>query len=178
MHIVLGLLGTLVTILWLLHRLAEMGIDLGGLNPWAWRRRRQWRGRSQGNPIYALESPMEVTALLMTAAAKLDGDMSGDEKRTLLALFRETFHLSESEASDLLAACVHLFGKGEEIRDNLTAVVRPSLERFSPEQAESALELVERITRVDGTPSQRQQDLLEQLVPLLRPAPPNKGQWQ
>lgn len=41
MHIVLGLLGTLVTILWLLYRLAEMGIDLGGLNPWAWRRRRQ-----------------------------------------------------------------------------------------------------------------------------------------
>ncbi|MCU5782871.1 phenylacetic acid degradation-like protein [Alcanivorax balearicus MACL04] len=178
MHIVLGLLGTLVTILWLLYRLAEMGIDLGGLNPWAWRRRRQWRSRSQGNPIYALESPLEVTALLMTAAAKLDGDMSGEEKRTLLTLFRETFHLSEAEASDLLTACVHLFGKGEEIRDNLAAVVRPCLDRFSPEQAESALDLVERIIQLEGNPSQRQRDLLEQLQKLLRPAPPEKGQWQ
>lgn len=33
MHIVLAALGSIVTLLWVLHRLAEMGIDLGGLDP-------------------------------------------------------------------------------------------------------------------------------------------------
>ena len=45
MHIILGALGTIVTILWLLHRLAEMGVSLGGLNPWLWQRRRKWRAQ-------------------------------------------------------------------------------------------------------------------------------------
>jgi len=43
MHVIIGFLGSVVTILWLLHRLAEMGIDMGGLNPWTWRRRRNFR---------------------------------------------------------------------------------------------------------------------------------------
>ena len=37
MHIILGVLGAVITILILLNRLAEAGIDLGGLNPFLWR---------------------------------------------------------------------------------------------------------------------------------------------
>jgi len=48
MHFILGLLGTIVTILILLNRLADAGIDLGGLNPFLWHRRRKWRKMSGG----------------------------------------------------------------------------------------------------------------------------------
>ena len=37
MHIIIGLLGSLVTIFYLLDRL---GVDIGGLNPFYWYRRR------------------------------------------------------------------------------------------------------------------------------------------
>lgn len=89
MH-VLGLLGTIVTILWLLHRLAEMGIDLAGLNPFLWRRRRRWRNNYQANPIFKIDSPLEATALLVTAIAKADGEMSSKEEQaaSAQALFR------------------------------------------------------------------------------------------
>ena len=80
MHIILGLLGTIVTILVLLHRLAEAGIDLGGLNPYFWHRRRQWRKKYQGNPVYRMDDPMDATAILMVAAAKADGDMTREDK--------------------------------------------------------------------------------------------------
>ena len=67
MPAILGLLGTIVTILWLLYRLAEMGIDLGGLNPFLWRRRRKWKKHYEANPIYKIDSPMEATSARKTS---------------------------------------------------------------------------------------------------------------
>ena len=39
MPVILGFLGSIATILVLLRQLAEAGIDLGGLNPFLWKRR-------------------------------------------------------------------------------------------------------------------------------------------
>ena len=60
MHIIFGLLGTIVTILILLNRLADAGIDLGGLNPFLWSRRRKWRKQYEGNPVFKIENPMDA----------------------------------------------------------------------------------------------------------------------
>lgn len=95
MHIVPGILGTIITILILLNRLAEAGIDLGGLSPFLWRRRRRWQKQYEGNPIYKIESPLDVTALLATASVKSDGDMSSEEKAELLGLFQSEFNMSK-----------------------------------------------------------------------------------
>ena len=84
MHIVLGLLTTAVTILYLLDR---MGIDLGGLNPFYWRRRRAWAAKYEGDPIYSVEDPMHVAALLIVGTAKLAGDLSAAQKRAALDTF-------------------------------------------------------------------------------------------
>lgn len=70
MQFVLALLAAIVTILILLNRLADAGIGLGGLNSFLWRRRRKWRQRYEGNPVYALDDPKEVTALFPLAMAK------------------------------------------------------------------------------------------------------------
>ncbi len=91
MHIILGALGTIVTILWLLHRLAEMGVSLGGLNPWLWQRRRKWRAQHVANPIYRIDRPLDATALLLTAVARADGDISAQDKSVLLNIFENEF---------------------------------------------------------------------------------------
>jgi len=59
-HIVLGLLTTIVTLLILLNRLAEAGISLGGLNPFLWHRRRKWKQQLIGNPIFHIDGPMDT----------------------------------------------------------------------------------------------------------------------
>jgi len=69
MHILLGLLGTIVTILVLLYRLSDSGIDLGGLNPFSWRRQRAWRQKFAANPIFSLEDPRAVAAVLLVGSA-------------------------------------------------------------------------------------------------------------
>ena len=65
MHIVIAILGSIVTILVLLNRLKSTGIDFGWLNPFTWYRRRQWKLKVTKNPIYAMENPMEAVAGLL-----------------------------------------------------------------------------------------------------------------
>ena len=107
MHIVLGLLGSIVTILYLLDRL---GIDLGGLNPFYWQRRRAWEKKYQGDPIYSVEDPMHVAAILIVGAAKLAGDLSAEQKRVALEQFESSFSLDSPAASELFGSAAHLLG--------------------------------------------------------------------
>ncbi|MCB1745038.1 MAG: TerB family tellurite resistance protein [Gammaproteobacteria bacterium] len=177
MHIVLGMLGSIVTALWLLHRLAEMGIDLGGLNPWLWHRRRKWRKTYEANPIFSISSPMEATALLISATAKADGEMSAEEKSAILEIFESEFHLSKRDAAGLLISSIHLLGRGDEVRDQLDAVLAPSANSFSPEQTDSALTLMSRIADVAGPASELQTALIEATRSRLERSTRAPGKW-
>jgi len=149
MHILLGLLSTIVTILVLFKRLSDAGIDIGWLNPFTWRRRRAWRKKYQGKPIFSLSDPLEVAALLATTTAKIDGDLSSEEKTILLQLFQSEFHKSEKEASDLLMSSIYLFGDGGDAMAKPDKILRTSLNAFSPEKAQSVMSLLKTISNID-----------------------------
>lgn len=159
MHL-LGLLGVLISALYLLDR---MGIDIGWLNPFAWRRRRAWRSKYEANPMYTLGSPKDVTALLAVAIAKCDGDMTREQKAALLGLFQKEFRCNEQEASALMTSSVFLLRDGVELRENLQKVLQPSQEAFTQEQRESAISLLTQASRLEGTPSQLQSGLLSEI---------------
>jgi uncharacterized tellurite resistance protein B-like protein len=177
MHIILGVLGSVVTILWILHSLAEMGIDLGGMNPWLWRRRRGWRNRYEANPIYSIENPMDVTALLITAVAKADGEISSSEKKEVLSIFMEEFGLSKRDAAGLLISSSHVLGKGEEVKNDLQNILRPSLQKFTPDQVSSAMELLRRISNVDDAASELQSELIAAADNILGKRSEQGGKW-
>lgn len=176
MHVVLGLLGTIVTMLILLNRLAEAGIDLGGLNPFLWQRRRAWRKKYEGNPLYQLDDPMEVTALLTIAAAKCDGDMTGEEKQLILKLFADEFHLSRKDSSALMLSSVYLLKDSADVTDNLSRVIAPGKEKFTPEQADSAVAMVSRVVDF-GVVSVVRKAFLEKVRKELQPEQANNGKW-
>lgn len=175
MHIILGALGTIVTILWLLHRLAEMGVSLGGLNPWLWRRRRKWRAQHVANPIYKVDRPLDATALVLTAVAKADGDISAQDKAMLLGIFENEFRLSARDAASLLTASTHLFGRGDEMRDNLKGVLAPSLDAFSDEQVASVKALMSKVGGADATALQR--ELIERVTEVFAATEKPAGKW-
>lgn len=177
MHIILGLLGSIITILILLNRLAEAGIDLRGLNPFLWHRRRQWQKKFEGNPIYHIESPLDLTALLATATAKLDGDMSSEEKNALLTLFQKEFNLNKKGAAELLLASAYLLGKGEELYANLDKVIKPSLEKFTPEQAEAASNLLDEVARIDSVGAELKHEFVTKIKTQLKQPFQAKGTW-
>jgi len=163
MHIILAFLGTIITILILLKRLAEAGIDLGGLNPFLWRKKRQWQKRIEGNPIFQIDQPLEMTGLLATATVKSDGDMSSEEKSNLLKLFQNEFSMSKKEAAELLLSSSYLLGKGDEVRESLNKVIQPSIANFTEEQAKSAINLLENICANDTVGSNIKHEFTERV---------------
>jgi uncharacterized tellurite resistance protein B-like protein len=177
MHIILGLLGSIITILVLLNRLAEIGVDLGGLNPFLWYRRSRWKNRYHGNPIYHIESPLEATALLLVAVAKSDGDMSAEEKRRILDLFQQEFRLSKKDASALMIASVYLLRDGSELRENVKKVLQGSLHNFTREQADSALSLINQIVSMERTDNPIKEELVRNIAECLQPATREKQKW-
>jgi len=161
MHIVLGLLGIIVTILILLNRLQQGGIDIGWLNPFAWHRRRKFRNEYHLSAAYSLDKPMDVAALFLVGIAKSDGEMSKEQKDALLALFESEFKLSTSKAQDLLGGSVHILGRGDELFSSPSNVLHKSKESFSAEQVDSVVDMMKRISNLEGNPNAKQLKLIE-----------------
>lgn len=147
MHIILGALTTLVTILFLLDRL---GIDLGGMNPFHWYRRRAFANKYGSDPIFSVEDPIHVAALLVIGVAKLDGDVTAEQKKAAQQQFESEFSLDSREASDLFGSAAHLLAAPQLIESQLEKLAARNSNRFSREQAESMIEMMERVTSIDG----------------------------
>ncbi len=174
MHIVLGLLTSVITILYLLDR---MGIDLGGLNPFYWRRRRAWASKYQGDPIYSIEDPMHVAAVLIVGAGKLDGDLSAEQKKTVLDQFESNFSLQSHEASELLGSAAHLLGAPQVIDAQLEGVADKNKSGFSPDQAESMIKMMVAVASADGDPSAKQSDYIASIRSRFIPPEKDGGTW-
>lgn len=174
MHIVIGVLSALVTIFYLLDRL---GIDIGGLNPFYWRRRRAWAKKYQGDPIYSVEDPMHVAAILIVGAAKLDGDLTAESKKAAMQQFRSKFSLDTGGASELLGSAAHLLGSPQILDTQLNGLVDKNHKRFTPEQAESMIEMVSDVAAADGPLSTRQTEFIDSLRARLIPPKDNQGTW-
>lgn len=166
MPYLIGLLGALVTVLVLLKRLADAGIDLGGLNPFARRRRRAWQSKFEANPLFGLEDPMDAAAALAVGIAKASGDMSAEQKRALLAAFQSTFDLNLAVAEELLASSAYLVGDAQIFADQVEGVLAKSRERFTDNQIASTLALIEEIAAVEGV-TERQRELIGRIGEIL-----------
>ena len=166
MAYLLGLLGLIVTGLVLLSRLADAGIDLGGLNPFLLRRRRAWRRQFEANPLFSLDDPMDVAAVLAVGVAKAGGDMSAEQKHTLLDAFQQTFGLDQRSAENLLASSAHLVADGQVLTDQVHDVIARSKERFTDDQIASTLSLLEAVAAVEGATG-RQRELIARIEGVL-----------
>ncbi|MBU1311298.1 MAG: TerB family tellurite resistance protein [Gammaproteobacteria bacterium] len=164
MHIILGVLGALVTILILLNRLTEAGVDVGWLNPFSWHRRRKYRKQHDLNPMFKLDQPLDVAALYLVAAAKVDGDVTASQKTALLTIFCKEFHLSDNAAKQLLSSSVHLIGNGQEFYQNPELAAQRVYDKLTAEQVESIVVLLRQVINIDGTPSSQQTDFVSRIT--------------
>ena len=166
MPYLLGLLGAIVTILVLLKRLADAGIDLGGLNPFARRRKSTWQDKFEANPLFGLEDPMDAAAAIAVGVAKASGDISLEQKRALLDAFQSTFDLDLVGAEKLLASSAYLVGDGQIFADQVEGVVARSRKHFTDNQIASTLALIEEIAAVEGA-TERQRELIRRIGKVL-----------
>lgn len=170
MHIIIGLITALATLLYIMDRL---GLDIGWLNPWAWRRRRAWAKKYEGDPIYSVEDPMQIAAILVVGTVRMAGDLSAEKQTVLLELFESTFSLDARSAKDLYTSAAHLLGSPQVIRTQLENLVERHPSVFTPEQTASFVRMIE--TAVDR-PDDSLRAFVEEMQNKLGSAAP-KSDW-
>ena len=175
MHIILGLLGTIVTILVLLNRLSENGIDVSWLNPFTWYRRTTYLKEHNLHPAFKLDSPMEVAALYMVSITKVDGDISKEQKEKIILLFESEFNLSNQDARDLLKSSAHLLSQAHEVYENPEKVIERCFDKITPEQSKSICNLIDEVAKVEDSISVEQQKLISKIKSVCKK--PKSKEW-
>ncbi len=174
MHIVIGLLGSLVTILYLLDRL---GVDIGGLNPFYWYRRRAFAKKYGSDPVYSIEDPVHVAALLVIGTAKLEGDLTAEQKRVAQEQFESEFSMDSREASALFGSAAHLLAAPQLIDTQLRKLAQVNEGRFSPVQAASLVQMMNAVAAADGDLTAQQQDFINGVTSEFVQEKQSQGKW-
>ena len=158
---VIAIITALAGLFWALTALQRSGFQFSSLNPFLAYRRWQWSRAYGARPIYKLERPMDVAAVLLLGVAKADGAITSDQKRELLAMFQSEFGISRDEASDLLLASVHLTRDEIYLVDHLTQILARSAERFEPDAVASLLAMMRKVAALDGAVNTEQAKLID-----------------
>jgi len=174
MHILLGLLGSIATILYVLDRL---GINLGGMNPFHWYRRRAFVKKYGSDPIYSIEDPVHIAALLVIGAAKLDGDLTAEQKKAAQDQFVSEFSMDAREASQLFGSAAHLLAAPQLIDTQLEKLADRSKDGFSSEQAGSLMQMMVKVASADGSLSARQQEFIDSVRSAYIKEAKGEGTW-
>ena len=174
MHIIIGLLGSLVTIMYLLDRL---GIDIGGLNPFYWYRRRAFAKKYGADPIYSVEDPMHIASLMVIGVGKLGGDLTAGQKQVAQDLFVKEFSISDQDASQLFGSAAHLLAAPQLIETQLTTLASRNTKTFTPEQAKSLVDMMTKVASADGAATPTQQDYIGEVRSQFVPEPKSAGTW-
>jgi hypothetical protein len=160
---VIGLISAIAGLLFALHKLQQAGVDLNAFNPFVWWRRKQLEKTYGQKPLYVLDSPMEVAAMLMLATVKCEGEVSREQKRFLLQNYEKEFGLSVGDASALLSQSAYLLRDEEEIASQIDEVLERSRAEFAEQQIESTLELMNQAAEFEDAPNEGQETLIREV---------------
>jgi uncharacterized tellurite resistance protein B-like protein len=163
MHIILGILGSVITILILVSRLSDAGLGIRKLNPFAWSRRRKWEKNYYADPAFSMDRPMEAVAGLLYVMAKCSGEITREQKECILNLFQIEFHLDEDKARELLSSSSFLLKDEDKIIENLKSFLKPSLEKFDDEKRASTLVMLHKVADCEGKRTSKQEEFMSQV---------------
>ena len=157
--------------------LNRLGINLGGLNPFDWRRRRAYAKQYGADPIYSIEDPIHVAALLIIGVAKLDGDLTAQQKEVAQEQFESNFSLDSRGASQLFGSAAHLLAAPQLIDRQLDKLANRNRDRLSKEQATSMVQMMIEVASADGDISATQSEFIDSIRSQFTREEKHQGTW-
>ncbi len=177
MHIIIGLITAVAGLVWAMNSLQQSGFRLSSLNPFHWHRRNQWKKQYAQNPLYNLDNPMEAAAAVLLGIAKLEGEISREQKNEILSIFSTEFKLDQEKAKELFSATSYLLQSENNFIKNVDKVFSVSLDKMSLEQAQSIIELMMKIATFESDLSSEQKQLIDSVTKLLAPKNQSSQKW-
>lgn len=178
MHIVIGALSAMAGLIWAFVALQRSGFNPDSINPFLWYRRAQWRKKYGVRPIYNLDDPMDVAAVLILGVAKCEGEISREQKQVIQGLFEAEFGLDSNAATDLLLASSHLLRDEVYLVDNLQKVLTMSAPAFTAGQVESLSGMMMQVGALESVLNEEQRKLISATQQFFQNTSANKGNWR
>jgi hypothetical protein len=131
MGVIAQVLGLIVSYVLAMEALRRFGIDLGWLNPLTFFRRRSWRNKITTPPLYTLEHPVDVVAVMALATVQTTGAISTQQKTGVQQILRDRLELNETDATHLWLASSHMLRNRPLELSEVPAVLKPSAGKFT-----------------------------------------------
>ncbi|WP_027014511.1 hypothetical protein [Comamonas composti] len=161
MGILLEILGLIITFTMLMEALQRLGINVGWLNPLSFFRRRAWKKKISTPPLYTLEHPVDVVAVLALATVQTAGVVTVQQKTGVQALLSQHLSLSETEAGNLLVASAHMLRNRALDVGELPAVLGPSAARFTDYHQQTLRTIMRAAATLEPPMNRAQKELID-----------------
>jgi len=161
MGVVLQILGLIITFTMAMEALRRFGIDVGWLNPLAFFRRRAWAKKVQTPPLYVLEHPVDVVAVMALAMVQATGAVTVEQRDGVLALLRQHLALPDTEAANLWVASSHLLRNRALAPGEVPAVLERSADKFTDYHVQTLRSVMQGAAQIVPPTTAQQRELLE-----------------
>lgn len=174
MHIILGLITAVASLLWALNR---FGVDIHSLNPFHWHRRNQWKKQLATKPIHTLTRPIEAAAVLVVGIVQMEGLVSREQKAGILDIFKTELKQDETAAADMFGSAAFLTKSVVDLAAEVPMILAPNKAYFSDEQAKSLVSMLTRVAAMDSAISPAQQNTINAVERELLRGKVKAGEW-
>ena len=161
MGVLLEILGLIITFTFAMEALRKFGIDVGWLNPLTFFRRHAWRRKISTPPLYALQHPVDVVAVLALATVQTTGAITTHQKKGVQALLSEHLNMSESDATNIWLASSHMLRSRPLELGELPAVLGPSADKFTDYHVQTLKTVMQLASQLEPPVNSSQLELLE-----------------
>jgi hypothetical protein len=177
MGIILEIIGIGITLMFGLAALKRAGIDIGWLNPFTFFHRMAWKKKVSVPPLYNLQHPVDVAAVLGMAVVKSTGEITSDQKQGLLNLYSKHLNANPSEANDLWIASSHLMRRSPVEASEISDILSRSAEKFSTFHIQTLFALMTEAKLLDKSTNSNQSALIEAAQTFFAKRNPDAKSW-
>ncbi|MDP3226363.1 MAG: phenylacetic acid degradation protein [Acidovorax sp.] len=177
MGVVLQILGLVITFTMAMEALRRFGIDVGWLNPLTFFHRRAWRKKVSTPPLYALDHPVDVVAVLALATVQTTGAITVEQKVGVQALLRDHLALNDADGSNLLVASAHLLRNRPLDVSELAAVLAKSADQFTDYHLQTLKAVMRSAALIEPPINPAQQQLMDAVDAYFAKKQAASGPW-
>ena len=112
------------------------------------------------------------------ATAKLDGEITREQRNFIIQLFITEFAITEDAANQLYATSSHLLNNVSNIVSEVRLILEPSKHVFKPNHITALLDMLEKVAASENSPTVAQSELILEVRKYLAPGKEEKFDWK